>query len=492
MQQYLTGLFWQEEQTTPQINKEQIEKQIEEWRKKLDKFICPISQQIMIDPVIIETGQTYERKSIEEWFKYRNTCPSTGLQLKSRTLTNNYVLKSATQEKIVKFIKKVIHNVFIWYNNDNLITTCHSLLNESLDLIKNNSDCKDLQNELYNLKFDLFLKLLKVQQEEDQILTLFLKILDFIYEFYELNDEKLIIYKQLYFKTNNIKYLEQIYNLNKNDKQIENQLLNEYLKLNILDKYLDLYIKINENKLDHFNIILFKLLLNQNTELKNTINTLQNTIQQQNDKITNLEKNNEITYHTTLNHITNTSKLIYDVKEDIDMFYDDIEELQKVTGIFNYDEDNKDDKENNLETIKDENINSNKIVNSLKVLNELDIINKFKIIYPEYSNQFERNFTAFNLKWCLQFYPKGHNDFSKEGECAIYLYLNSKQSKAIKIKYLISNINLEDTSIREYVQKFTNVANGYGNAGFKQTDYISFIENDKQIFNVLVAMKRQN
>lgn len=58
-------------------------------------FVCPITSQIFSDPVTLETGQTYERKAIQEWLKRGNTtCPITRQPLASNTLPKtNYVLK---------------------------------------------------------------------------------------------------------------------------------------------------------------------------------------------------------------------------------------------------------------------------------------------------------------------------------------------------------------------------------------------------------------
>lgn len=58
-------------------------------------FICPITGQIFNDPVTLETGQTYERKAIEEWLnRGSTTCPITRQPLSSNTLPKtNYVLK---------------------------------------------------------------------------------------------------------------------------------------------------------------------------------------------------------------------------------------------------------------------------------------------------------------------------------------------------------------------------------------------------------------
>ncbi|KAL4557528.1 hypothetical protein LXL04_035709 [Taraxacum kok-saghyz] len=58
-------------------------------------FVCPITSHLFTDPVTLETGQTYERKAIEEWVKRGNTtCPITRQPLSANSLPKtNYVLK---------------------------------------------------------------------------------------------------------------------------------------------------------------------------------------------------------------------------------------------------------------------------------------------------------------------------------------------------------------------------------------------------------------
>nr|GMC65838.1 U-box domain-containing protein 11-like [Ipomoea batatas] len=58
-------------------------------------FLCPISLELMRDPVIVATGQTYERSYIQRWIDCGNTtCPKTQQKLEHLTLTPNYVLRS--------------------------------------------------------------------------------------------------------------------------------------------------------------------------------------------------------------------------------------------------------------------------------------------------------------------------------------------------------------------------------------------------------------
>ncbi|KAJ8471862.1 hypothetical protein OPV22_026205 [Ensete ventricosum] len=60
-----------------------------------EDFRCPISLELMKDPVIVSTGQTYERAYIQKWIDCGNrTCPKTQQKLQNLTLTPNYVLRS--------------------------------------------------------------------------------------------------------------------------------------------------------------------------------------------------------------------------------------------------------------------------------------------------------------------------------------------------------------------------------------------------------------
>ncbi|XP_062222100.1 U-box domain-containing protein 11-like [Phragmites australis] len=60
-----------------------------------EDFRCPVSLELMRDPVIVSTGQTYERAFIQRWIDCGNrTCPKTQQKLHNLTLTPNYVLRS--------------------------------------------------------------------------------------------------------------------------------------------------------------------------------------------------------------------------------------------------------------------------------------------------------------------------------------------------------------------------------------------------------------
>jgi hypothetical protein len=61
-------------------------------------FTCPISQDIMNDPVICSDGQTYERSAIQPWFdRGNNTSPITNVPLANRNLIPNIALRQAIE-----------------------------------------------------------------------------------------------------------------------------------------------------------------------------------------------------------------------------------------------------------------------------------------------------------------------------------------------------------------------------------------------------------
>jgi hypothetical protein len=63
-----------------------------------DALRCPITQDVMVDPVMVtETGHTYERSAIEQWLRTRNTDPTTNVQLTSKTLIPNHSLRSTIE-----------------------------------------------------------------------------------------------------------------------------------------------------------------------------------------------------------------------------------------------------------------------------------------------------------------------------------------------------------------------------------------------------------
>lgn len=64
-------------------------------------FLCPISMELMRDPVTVSTGITYDRENIERWLfscnNNNNTCPATKQVLSGTEVTPNHTLRRLIQ-----------------------------------------------------------------------------------------------------------------------------------------------------------------------------------------------------------------------------------------------------------------------------------------------------------------------------------------------------------------------------------------------------------
>ena len=58
------------------------------------EYFCPITQDVICDPVIAWDGHTYERVSIARWLEEHATSPMTGETLQDRTLRPNHSMRS--------------------------------------------------------------------------------------------------------------------------------------------------------------------------------------------------------------------------------------------------------------------------------------------------------------------------------------------------------------------------------------------------------------
>ncbi|XP_059669720.1 U-box domain-containing protein 1-like [Cornus florida] len=92
-----------------------------------DEFRCPISLDLMRDPVIVASGHTYDRNSIAQWINSgHHTCPKSGQRLIHMALIPNYALKSLTQQ---------------WCEENNIPVT-ESVLSSSSDMGRSSSKRK--------------------------------------------------------------------------------------------------------------------------------------------------------------------------------------------------------------------------------------------------------------------------------------------------------------------------------------------------------------
>lgn len=61
------------------------------------EFRCPITLEVMRDPVIAADGHSYERVALEEWLRSHGTSPVTGARLEHKLVTPNHKLRSLIQ-----------------------------------------------------------------------------------------------------------------------------------------------------------------------------------------------------------------------------------------------------------------------------------------------------------------------------------------------------------------------------------------------------------
>lgn len=64
-----------------------------------DELSCPITFNVMEEPVIARDGRTYEREAIEHWIDTNGTSPFTRIVLRKEDLVPNRALKSIIEKK---------------------------------------------------------------------------------------------------------------------------------------------------------------------------------------------------------------------------------------------------------------------------------------------------------------------------------------------------------------------------------------------------------
>jgi len=91
-----------------------------------DEFKCPISLEIMKEPVLCSDGFYYERECIIDWLHHHNRSPMTNLNINNPTITDDYHLK----HKISKWMKAK-WDIFNNQNDGN---------NHRISMLKKNND----------------------------------------------------------------------------------------------------------------------------------------------------------------------------------------------------------------------------------------------------------------------------------------------------------------------------------------------------------------
>lgn len=64
------------------------------------EFTCPISMDIMNDPVIIQCGHTFDRQSLDIWLDSNSVCPTCRVNVNRHEISTNYSLKSMIENSL--------------------------------------------------------------------------------------------------------------------------------------------------------------------------------------------------------------------------------------------------------------------------------------------------------------------------------------------------------------------------------------------------------
>ncbi|CAK8987963.1 unnamed protein product [Durusdinium trenchii] len=129
----------------------------------LPSFRCPISQEVMRDPVVTCDGQTYEHQNIQEWFRRgTQTSPLTNLPLASKELVPNLALRQAVADfhtKVCPLLQEEVDH------RKRLESRVHLLLQREVQLQQEISGKDGQRDEAMQALLD------SLQEREDEICT---------------------------------------------------------------------------------------------------------------------------------------------------------------------------------------------------------------------------------------------------------------------------------------------------------------------------------
>ncbi|KAL1541855.1 U-box domain-containing protein 5-like isoform X1 [Salvia divinorum] len=105
-----------------------------------EEFVCPLSSRLMYDPVVIASGQTYERMWIQKWFdEGQDTCPKTHVKLPNLCFTSNtgmkdLIIKWSAMHSVSVPDPKMQEGLLRSWDSINSINSIASLTNSMNDL----------------------------------------------------------------------------------------------------------------------------------------------------------------------------------------------------------------------------------------------------------------------------------------------------------------------------------------------------------------------
>lgn len=77
-----------------------------------DEFLCPITYELMREPVVAMDGHTYEKHAIEKWLKSNHTSPRSGEAMEA-TIIPNINLKKLIQDIINEVTCRKFYSLYV-------------------------------------------------------------------------------------------------------------------------------------------------------------------------------------------------------------------------------------------------------------------------------------------------------------------------------------------------------------------------------------------
>lgn len=100
-----------------------------------ESFLCPLTQEVMKDPVVDTEGNSYERAAIESWLEKNKTSPITRKPLQLTDLAPNRALRDVIAEHYKKKVDELlahrcifIHFIAFYYRVSLLLKLQRNLL----------------------------------------------------------------------------------------------------------------------------------------------------------------------------------------------------------------------------------------------------------------------------------------------------------------------------------------------------------------------------
>jgi len=334
-----------------------------------DAYICPISREIMLDPVINEVGQTYERICIEKWLINHMTDPYSRHPLSSSKLIPNIALKNLIQNFIavnpklkIQVLQKQYEMKYLKGDHEEALQLVKQVLNIEPDNIEallkkililqhsftfNDLSCTNLLEECAaalnkNSRLVTNINFLKVRANA---LSYTLKHEEALQDYEAMVNLDPTLEDNIEFLTERASFFSSLYLFKKNVSALTSEIkdLNHCLELNPdEDDRMNLLAKLAEAYYENleYNKSLTTLFICKDLEIgPDEVETLLNTAIQILDDYNDKQKNIPLNYFKELlicldKWITQFPEVITEVTESYNCFYRARGELYSINGLY--------------------------------------------------------------------------------------------------------------------------------------------------------------